>query len=505
MGLDYEKLYLGIDLGTSSLKAVAVDEGGVARGAAGASYPTLGAESGKAEQNPADWIEAMLRAVGALASGGLDLSAVAGIGLSAQMPTFVGVDEAGAPLAPAILWSDARADGIGASILAAWGRERHYATTGIILDGRYIAPMYAWFLAHRGGGSAACGKLLSAKDYLHLWLTGRACTDPSTASGFGLFSLSSGAWDEGLCSEAKIDLDLLPDLAPSGEASGTLSRAGASALGLRAGIPVACGAADSVAGVLGMGVLEPGRICQMAGSSTALVAVAAGPLLDEGRRYLVTPLALPDAYGLEADILSSGTSLAWLAGLAVGKRESASGGSSPEGLALLSRLAEKAPPGSDGLFFFPYLAGGEQSVLWDPGLLGAISGLNLRHGLSHIARALYEGICFEIRRCVETFKDSGFRPSDMLCTGPISRDAFYMQLLADVTGLECRSSETENASARGAAILAGLGAGAWTLSSLSKVFPSQGGSSWMPRAEARELFDTIYPAYASSSLASRRD
>jgi xylulokinase len=501
---DYKRLYLGLDLGTSSLKAIAVDERGVPRGSAGAAYPILGMDKGKAEQDTEAWIGAMSSAARNLAAQGLELSAVAGIGLSGQMPTFVGVDAAGAPLAPAMLWCDARADEAGSRLLEAWGRERHYRSTGVILDGRYIAPMHAWFLSHRPSDSPACAKMLSAKDYLHLRLTGRPCTDPSTASGFGLFSLASGTWDESLCSEAGIDPRLLPELSPSGEESGRLTREGATILGLKPGIPVACGAADSVAGVLGMGAFKPGRICQMAGSSTALVALAEELLLDGHRRYLVTPLALPGSYGLEADILASGASLAWLAGLAGDGQAADRGVLRGEELARLTRLAENQAPGADGLFFFPYLAGGEQSVLWDPGLRGGLSGLSLRHGLGHLARSLYEGLCFEIRRCVAAFEDSRFAPSDMLCTGPISRESFYMQLLADVTGLECRASEAENASALGAAILGGLAAGAWPLSGLPSILPACDGSPYRPRPEAAAIYDSIYPEYASASLASRR-
>ena len=170
----------------------------------------------------------------------------------------------------------------------------------------------------------------------------------------------------------------------------------------------------------------------------------------------------------------------------------------------MTRLAEAAPPGSDGLLFFPYLAGGEQSVLWDPELRGGLSGLGLRHGLGHIARALYEGLCFEVRRCLEAFEDSGFRPTLQLCTGPVSREPFYMQLLADATGFECRASEAENASALGAAVLAGLGAGAWSLEDLPALLPAKGGSLYRPRPEARARYDAIYAEYAVASLASRR-
>ena len=237
--------------------------------------------------------------------------------------------------------------------------------TGVVLDGRYIAPMYTWSRSQHRLGSG-CRWILSAKDFLHFWLTGRACTDPSTASGFGLYSITSGAWSEALCQEADLDPACLPAIVPSGAQGGLLSSEAASLLGLTPGIPVACGAADSVAAVLGMGVSRPGQVCQMAGSSTATIAVAGSPILDPEHRYLVTPLAEPRTYGFEADILASGISLEWLANLCLPH----GGEGSSEDLACrmkdLSASASQVAPGAEGLFFFPYLAGGEQSVLWDP-------------------------------------------------------------------------------------------------------------------------------------------
>jgi xylulokinase len=505
---DTKKLYLGIDLGTSSVKLLLVDDEGNISDNASASYPTLGTEEGKAEQEPDAWVAAIRQACSELSRNGTELAKVAAIGLSAQMPTYVSIDASGRPVGRAIVWSDGRADTIGETLLDRWGHARHYSRTGVVLDGRYIVPMHLWAQAHQNEESEECRHILSAKDFIHYWLAGSACTDPSTASGFGLYSLATGRWDDSLCGEAGIDQSLLPPIYPSEAPSGALSRDTADQLGLRPGVPIICGAADSVAGVLGMGALEPGQICQIAGSSTALVAVSCEAILDPRRRYIVTPLAMPLAYGLEADILSSGTSLAWFSGILDAAARSnvlpPAENSSIGDLKRLSRLAEEAPLGSDGLLFFPYMAGGEQAVLWDPELRGGLLGLSLRHGIPHLARALYEGICFEIRRCIETFKDAGFQPTNMICSGPISRDTFYMQLLANTSGIECRPSASDKASALGAALLAGIGDRAWTFAELGSILPCQTKEVWEPEHESKICYDKLFQDYVVASRNSRK-
>jgi xylulokinase len=488
-------VYIGIDLGTSSVKLLALETEGWVIGEAGESYPTLGAAEGRAEQDPREWIEAIVRAMAKLAGEGLDLSKVEALGLSGQMPTLALCDEKGAMAMNAILWSDPRADAVGARMLDSWGQARHYRRTGVILDGRYIAPMFAWASENLPSSIPKRPLALSAKDYIHLWLSGAAVTDPSTASGFGLYSLEKEEWDGELCREASLDPAMLPAIAASDRVSGKLLPEAARRLNLRAGIAIVPGCADSVAGVLGMGAIETGSLCQIAGSSTVMIAVHDSFLPHPERRYLVTPLAFAGSYGLEADILSTGTSLAWL-GRILGLGEA-------EGASELSTLAADVPAGSEGLFFFPYLAGGEQGVLWDSSLVGGLRGLSLRHGRGHIARALYEGICLEARRCIAAFEGVGLAPKGMICSGPASQDPFYMRLLANATGIECRAAAAQSASALGAAILAGIGTGAWARADLGRILGRRPGAAYSPEPAAVELYTRIFGDYLAASGQSR--
>lgn len=482
-------MFLGIDLGTSSVKAIVADLSGNIIGKADVSYPAYGIENGFFEQDPADWTESITEAVSGLRA---ELSeerwrSVEAIGLSAQMPTMVLLEKGGAVLDRAIVWCDARAEEQGAKLLELWGKERHYCKTGVKLDGRYIVPMYKWIAEHKPGILKKTHYILSAKDYLYYWMCGKAVTDPSTASGFAVYNINTGSWDRELCSEAGISIENLPGVMDSGEGTLLLKEQLRRAFGLRGDIAVSVGAADSAAGVLGLGAAEPGTVCQICGSSTAIIGICAGIRVNPSANFFITPLAKPNTFGFEADILSTGRTSRWVAEL-IGRNPGE-----------LSDIAKKAPPGSEGVIFTPYLSGGEQSVLWDPSLSGGVLGLTCNHDLSHIIRAHYEGICFETKRCIDTFTGEGFTAKKVLMTGPVTGDSFFMQLTADILNMECTAAGGDHASAYGAAMLAGIRSGkiGWNFAALNSV------KSYIPDQTASEQYAFYYKKYLAASAVSK--
>ena len=204
-------LYVGLDLGTSGLKAVAISTSGEVVARASASYPTRRPEPGAAEQDPADWIAAVQYAAAALARGAPPERWLA-IGLSAMIPTLVTADAGGAAIGQAITWEDSRAEGQAARFRSLAGGL--YEITGQWVDGRYLLPMFLRLAEREPDRAAATKSLLGAKDYLFWWLTGQAATDPSTATGFGAYSLLGGGWDAGLLAAAASLAGPLPDLPP---------------------------------------------------------------------------------------------------------------------------------------------------------------------------------------------------------------------------------------------------------------------------------------------------
>lgn len=249
------------------------------------------------------------------------------------------------------------------------------------------------------------------------------------------------------------------------------------------------GGADSVAGVLGMGGSEDGTVCMICGTSTAILGIRQNIRLNAENGFFVTPLLKAHTVGMEADILSSGNTQKWLLeriqeirGTAVTHKE-------------LSQMASQAPAGADGLYFMPYLAGGEQSVLWDEELKGSLIGLNLSHRVSHIVRACYEGICFEALRCIKAFAKDGYEVKQVIVT-PVSSDSVFMQILADILGVSCKVSRVNNASAMGAALLARIGVmGEARCEENSEIFSEL----YSPDKQRHKRYEAIYSDYKNAS------
>ena len=486
-------IIIGIDLGTSGVKIVAVDDKGRNLGSINAQYPILGLEQGLYEEDTAAWTNGIARATRTLMS---DLKQkyqnikVVNIGLSAQMPTLVLMDEDGHVNHNAILWMDKRAGNTASRLRKIWKAERHYRRTGVILDGHYIIPMYLWWIEHDPQTRGL--NILSAKDYIYYWLTGHICTDPSTASGFGVYSLEMESWDITLCAETGIDPKKLPQIYSSTASPGKVLPDKAEKLGIRKNTPVTLGCADSVAGLMSVGKIEKGQIFISFGTSAAILAVTENILFHPERKYLITPAAKPGFFCLEADILASGASLNWLADILWNGTKS---------VHELLEEAEKAPIGSNGVTFYPYLAGGEQGVLWDNTLTGGISGLNLNNNARDIARAGLESIYFEIKRCIEAFTIAGFKTAGIVASGHLAFSDFCMELLSDVLGLPVVTQNVQNSSAYGAALIAGANAGYWEVGNFAVPFKKM----YSPNRQSYNSYAKLYRVYCKKTKISDRN
>lgn len=354
------------------------------------------------------------------------------IGLSAMLPTLVLTDAAGMPTGPAITWEDARAEKYGDVLRESFGPDALYRRTGQWVDGRYLIPMAARLRDVCPDRVAGATRLLGAKDYLFGVLTGEYLTDPSTATGTGCYDLHSGDWIAGLAG----GLPALPDIAPS--LSACPLRAG---LGLPAGTPVVLGGTDSVLGAVGVGLRKPGQVAYIAGTSNVILAHSAEPVADPAHRHLITPLLSRGVWGLEMDLLCTGSAHRWLAGMVANGDQAA-----------LAALAAEVDP-QDAPVFLPYLLPGEQGARWDPDLAGTVAGLHLGHGPGHLARALQAGIVAESRHCLALLAAAA-GSGEILLAGGGAR--FLAQDLADATGRDVCLPHADRAdsSAIGAAMAA---------------------------------------------------
>ncbi len=435
-----ESITVGIDLGTSSIKVVAL-KNTAPIGEAVAPFPTLSELPHQAEQEPQDWLDSTSRAMHALNSevtrqqGPRWTDQVSAIGLTGQLPTLVCLSSHG-PIAPAITWRDGRADAWGTQKVQA--RAAMYATTGMPIDARYLAPMFEFhFAKHRH----QVRRILSAKDYLLCCLTGLEITEPSTAAGFGVYDLHTHEFSEQLCEFWNLPTAILPKIRPANSLAGPLTEQGARLLGLSAGIPVSTGAADSVSAAFALAGLDEHCVSISFGSSTVMVSACPTIKLDSSARYLVTPHVIDRWYGREMDLLATGTGYQWLSKL-FGWNDHQ-----------IDTHAARSPPGANGLVFPPYLAGGEQGALWNPKLKGALFGLTLHHTQSDIARAYLEGVFFEIRRCIDVLAECG-AISLIKASGNLTASPTSLQLLADILQRPVSGSTNRSPAAIGAALLA---------------------------------------------------
>jgi xylulokinase len=456
---DPDAIYVGLDLGTSGLKAIALRASGDVVARASIGYPTGRPCTGAAEQDPGDWLMAIERGAATLAANAPPAQWRA-IGLSAMIPTLVTVGAAGDPVGHAITWEDGRAQAQ-ADRLRAEFRGELYEITGQRIDGRYLLPMFLRLVEDDPARADQTTIVLEAKDYLFGWLTGAVATDPSTATGFGCLTLQTGEWNRGILAAAAAATasqagqargnDAFPVLPPVLPATTTrpLRRGLAARFGCDR-IPVCLGAADSVLGALGLGARSAGQIAYVAGTSTVILGVAGQPLLDPQRRFLVTPLAEPGVWGLEMDLLATGSALRWLA-------EMLGGGLDEAGVIALAARVDPA----DAPVVLPYLSPGEQGALWDPELPGTITGLTLAHDRRHLARGLVNGIIMESRRCLAVLDQTAAFGTNLLVAGGGAEAASFRADLANATGRRVIMPAGDEAdfSARGAAMLAAQSVG----------------------------------------------
>jgi len=471
-------LSIGVDLGTSSLKAVAVTAEGEVVARASQGYPTTRDEPGSAEQNPADWLAACDRALADLGAH-VDPRLWGTIGLTGMLPTLVSLDDDVHVIGPAITWEDGRAEPEAERMLESLGAAAMYESTGQRLDGRYLLPMHARRVREHPDAT----HLLGAKDYLLHALTGVLATDPSTATGYGCFDLTSGTWNDTIV--ATVGAPLLPDVVAAA-ATFPLLETWSARWGCPPATPVVVGAADSVLGAEGLGVTGGGRIGVIAGTSTVIIGWSPHARRDPESRYLVTPMA-GDGYGLELDLMSTGSAIAWLAEL-LGL------GDQPDQLLALAATAEV----EDAPIVLPYLAPGEQGALWNPALTGLIEGLTLRSTRASLARGLVAGIVLEVARCVAVLREGDDRDDGViLLTGSGGNSELFRTDLADATGLPVRYDPAErDHSAVGAACFAGSVVLDWPLTT-DRAF----GEEQAPDATRAPLWSARFARHERARLA----
>ena len=429
---------VGLDVGTSSVKGVALAPGGEVLARAEETYGLSTPRPGWAEQDPEDWWRATERVLAALEAAA---GPPAGIGLSGQMHGLVALDAAGEVLRPAILWNDQRTAAQCAEIEDRVGRERLVALTGNRALTGFTAPKLLWLRDEEPETFGRIASVLLPKDYVRLRLTGERATDVADASGTLLFDVAGRRWSDEVVRALDLDRGWLAPVLESPQVSGQTA----------GGVPVAAGAGDQAAGALGAGVVRAGGpLSVVLGTSgvvfAALDAYAAEP---EGRVHAFCHAA-PGSWHAMGVMLSAAGSLAWL--------RRATGGAA--GFAELVAEAAAWGPGVEGLSFLPYLAG-ERTPHADPDARGAFAGLSLRHDRGALVRAVLEGVAFGLRDSLDLLAELGGGAAAGRVSGGGARSELWLGILAAALELPLERTAADEGAAHGAALLGGVAGGVY--------------------------------------------
>jgi xylulokinase len=437
-------MFLGLDLGTRSLKALVLDVDGSIVGTGAAEYPMTTPQPGWAESDPKSWWEAAGAAVHEAA--GPHAPEIAAVGVCGQMHGVVLSDDAGHPLRPAILWADGRSRRqLEAYNALSAERRRRLANppaTGM------AGPTLLWLRDNERQLYRQAHSALQPKDWLRLRLIHEAATEPTDASATLLYDLTTDYWAKDIIDELDLRIDFLAPIRESVEICGVVAAPAAAHLGIRPNLPVVGGAADTAAAALAGGLLDPGPVQLTIGSGAQVVAPRDRLAIDSTGRTHLYRAAAPDRWYVMAAMQNAGIALEWV--------RTTLGATWDEVYA----EAFGVPPGAEGLIFLPYLTG-ERTPYFDPLARGAWVGLRLSHSRGHLLRAALEGVAFAVRQGLEALLATGVAATELRLAGGGTFDARWRQLLADVLEQPLLATATTAASALGAALLAGVGFGAW--------------------------------------------
>lgn len=492
-------ILIGIDIGTSSTRVVAFDLRGKTLASSTAAYPLLTPKPNWAEQHPDHWWEASRKGLKAV-SRQIDPGRVRGISFSGQMHGSVFLDGAGKVIRPALLWCDGRTAAECAEAMDTVGRERFLAIIKNPSLTSFTLPKVLWLRRHEPKNFARLRHILLPKDYVRFRLTGELALDVADGAGTAMMAVGEKRWAGEVLAALGLDPKLLPPILESSAIAGSMTPEAARATGLRAGTPIVAGAGDQPAGATGVGVIEEGQMMVSLGTSGVIFAPTRRAILDPTLALATFDHAAPGVSYLMGCILSAGGALQWHRNELCQLEQAEAKKKKIEVYDLLLDRASKTPIGAEGLFFLPYLMG-ERSPHNNPNARGAWIGLSIRHGKPHLTRAVVEGVTFALRDCLEAVRTLKVEIAEVRATGGGARSPFWMQMLSDVFGVRVNCVESAEGPALGAAILAGVGTGAYPDFKTAARQAVRMGRSYKPTSKGQrdyqpvyEKFRTLYPA-----------
>ncbi len=481
---------MGIDVGTSGVKSVIIDENGTVVSSGTEEYPLSTPKPGWAEQNPEDWHAAAVRCIkNTVLKSGVNTADINGIGLTGQMHGSVFLDRENRVIRPAILWCDQRTDKECSEITEAVGKKRVFEITcNPVLTG-FQAPKIIWLRNNESELYKRTAKVLLPKDYMRFILTGEFATDVSDASGTSLFDVPNRRWSDEILEKLNLPKELLPECFESPEITGRVTKEAAQATGLKEGTPVVAGAGDQAAGGVGSGIVEEGLVSVSVGTSGVVFAHSEKVFVDPKGRLHTFCHAVPGRWHLMGVMLSAGGSFRWLRDTCFHGEKNA--------YEVMTSLAENVIPGSEGLIFLPYLTG-ERCPYPDPDARGVFFGLSLKHKKKHLVRAVMEGVAFGLKDSVRIMKEIGVPAGERFrISGGGGKSILWRRMMADIFNGRTVTLSSEEGPSYGAAVLAGAGTGIYkdVVSACRRMIKENEKSLSVPDAGNTAEYEKFYNLY----------
>lgn len=478
---------LGLDIGTSGVKALLISVEGKIISSKTVSYPLATPHPGWAEQSPNDWWEATVEVIEEVVSSTqIDSTQIKGISLSGQMHSSVFLDEKREVIRPAILWSDTRTSEQCKEIYTKVGGLNQLIdyVSNPALEG-FTAPKILWLKENEPENYQKVKYILLPKDYIRYRLTGELFTEVSDAAGTLLFDVIKKRWSTGLLKKLEIDPDLLPPILNSFDLAGRITKPIAEKTGLKFKTPVVAGGADNACGAVGSGIIQEGRVMVSIGSSGVVLAQTNNPQADQEGRIHLFNHACPDSWYMMGVTLSAGMSYEWLQKKLFNHSLD---------YAKLDQLAEEVNPGSEGLIFLPYLYG-ERTPHADANARGVYFGISGKHDQRHFIRSVLEGVTFALKDSLELIKDKGVKIKEIRAIGGGAKSRIWQQILADILGEEINLLNVEEGPAFGAALIAGVGVGVYSgfAEAVNGIVKVQ--KTIVPRIQNIERYNQYYQLY----------
>ncbi|MBN2710208.1 MAG: xylulokinase [Calditrichaceae bacterium] len=441
-------IVIGIDLGTSGVKALAINEDGKILASAMETYPLFQPKAGYSEQDPADWWKGVVKVIRQITNNsGIDKKEIKAVSLSGQMHGSVFLDAKNEVIRFPLLWNDTRNHEQCRKITQIVGEERLLSMVGNPALEGFTAPKVLWLKDNEPANYSKLKTLLLPKDYINYKLTGRVCSEMSDAAGSLLLDVKNRKWAVKLAEEIGLNPEILPPVLESTDVVGEILPEVAQETGLPKSVRVIGGGADNACSAVGNGIVKESVILASLGTSGVVLAHTDQMHHDPQGRIHSFNHSVPNRWYLMGVTLSAGFSMSWLKNNIVEKDYDE-----------INRQAAEVKPGSEGVMFLPYLAG-ERTPHRDPLARGVFFGLSGIHSQKHIMRSVFEGVAFALRDSLELIKNLNIKPGQIRITGGGAKSALWRQIMADVFGYPVHTMQSEEGPAFGAALIAATGAG----------------------------------------------